>query len=819
MTRAYLYRIFILRYVWLRPLRFFFNVLGVAFGVALFVSIDLINGVVLNNFNRNIDAIAGRAEIVISRGQDGLAEEVLETVIATPGVSYAAPLIEERASLKIGEEFSRLSVLGVDLLKDQQIRDYESEGDDVIDDPLEFMNQEDSIIVTKSFADRFKLKLEDQFSVYAADGVKTFTVRGMMVPTGPALAFGGSLAVMDIDGARATFGKEGRYDRIDVVVGAEAKAEEVIARLQERLGPAVQVERSELRRASMTRAVRAFQKFLVVLSSLGWLVGLFLVGNAVAISVGLRRNEIGMMRAIGASRQLILGLFVGEGALLGLLGGGVGFLVGVQLADFLAAPIQTTMATQFQATFETIVINWSTRDLTMILLASGLTSMAVALWPAARAAMISPVSAMRFVEQALTKTNLMTSLVCGWGLRILRRWGQSWRVPVVSMGINNLVGRQGEVSLQIAMLSLSLSFSLFVAVTVVSMKTSMFTWLDNMLPFDFAVSGHGDYFSHDIQPLRDSAVREIETALGDLVDPESVLGRRTIKISLLGQQVQLVAQDRPGSSEVRQHIFTVKGSQSRERIDHFFAPDSREVFISESLPQRLKKSVGDQLEIDTPFGRESFLIAGLVRDYEFVDGAILMPRVLYKKTWRDQLVSSIEVKLRDSTQIEEARRRLDSQTSRDMGFNMTEYAPFVEVIRRQISASFDFLRPLQSISIVVALIGLLSTMIVRTSARTKELGGLSAIGMDKSQMLIMLAVEGALIALNSALWILLMLPWFVLWIYYGVPLLLGWVVDFYMPWGELVTLLGFGLLVAVIASIIASRPFFKMSTTEALRYD
>ena len=73
-------------------------------------------------------------------------------------------------------------ILGVDMTGDRSLRDYDLESGDeaVIDDPLVFLAQPDSIIVTKEFADRNHLAVGSKLTLSTMVGDKAFTVRGIM---------------------------------------------------------------------------------------------------------------------------------------------------------------------------------------------------------------------------------------------------------------------------------------------------------------------------------------------------------------------------------------------------------------------------------------------------------------------------------------------------------------------------------------------------------------------------------------------------------------------------------------------------------------
>lgn len=71
---------------------------------------------------------------------------------------------------------------------------------------------------------------------------------------------------------------------------------------------------------------------VLMIASVTLLVGLFGVMNAMTAMVAERRKDIGIMRAVGASRRQILSMFAQEAILLGVLGGLGGYVAGLLLA-------------------------------------------------------------------------------------------------------------------------------------------------------------------------------------------------------------------------------------------------------------------------------------------------------------------------------------------------------------------------------------------------------------------------------------------------------------------------------------------------------
>src|SRR5438874_7746723 len=136
-------------------LRTILTVAGIVLGVAVFVGMHTANQSVLFAFARTVDRIAGKTELQVSAGETGFDEDVLDKVQAASTVRVAVPVIEAVVDTNITGQGSLL-VLGIDMTGDRSLRDYDLESGDeaVIDDPLVFLAQPDSIILSKEFAER-----------------------------------------------------------------------------------------------------------------------------------------------------------------------------------------------------------------------------------------------------------------------------------------------------------------------------------------------------------------------------------------------------------------------------------------------------------------------------------------------------------------------------------------------------------------------------------------------------------------------------------------------------------------------------------------
>src|ERR1700716_247192 len=151
---------------------------GIVLGVAVFVGMHTANQSVLFAFSRTIDRIAGKTELQVSAGETGFDEEGLERVQAASTVRVAVPVIEAVVDTNIKGQ-GNLLVLGIDMTGDRSLRDYDLEsGDDaVIDDPLVFLAQADSIILSKEFAGKNGITAGGHVTLGTVEGQKQFAVR------------------------------------------------------------------------------------------------------------------------------------------------------------------------------------------------------------------------------------------------------------------------------------------------------------------------------------------------------------------------------------------------------------------------------------------------------------------------------------------------------------------------------------------------------------------------------------------------------------------------------------------------------------------
>jgi putative ABC transport system permease protein len=173
------------------------------------------------------------------------------------------------------------------------------------------------------------------------------------------------------------FGKEGLISSIDIRALCNACPVEVIANaINQNITGVRAIAVKQVAEAEMG-VMERMNKFMLALGGITLAVGLFGVVNTMMSSVNERIKDIGIMRAVGASRNQIMRVFIYEAIIIGIVGGIFGYLAGTLLA-YIVGPI----------IFEGTNINFVLKYLPLSLALAILVAVIATLYPALRATRI-----------------------------------------------------------------------------------------------------------------------------------------------------------------------------------------------------------------------------------------------------------------------------------------------------------------------------------------------------------------------------------------------------------------------------------------------
>jgi len=793
MTLANLLRRVSLKHIRLQKTRTIMALFGIALGVASMTSIDIVNTSVIRSLEDSINRITGRAVLQITGAESGFPETLLERVQNIAGVEYAVPVIETNASLAMGSECSFV-VLGVDVLQDNKVRDYSvtDESSD-IPDPLLFLAKPDSILLTREMAKRENIAIDQKIQVQTVQGLRTFTVRGLLEPEGPAKALGGDIAIMDIYAAQLAFGKDTRIDRIDVSILSNETLDSMKPRIQSALPEGYNIDTPAGRSRQIENLMARFRKSMGLISFMALFVGMYLIYNTVSISVVQRRREIGILRALGATQGNIIRLFIAETVALSLLASILGIGLGLVFAKLSISAVAQTVASMYGRTRVTeLELSWL--GMLKNICIGVLSSVAAAAYPARSSTHVAPVSAIRSlpyimnnaalnkaqklisasliglagviiliyktvgvsspVRNSTTTTVAMICLLLGISLAaplFLKWFIIAYRAVVASrLGAGgrlaglNLEKNLSRNAVAVAAVFFSISLSVSSAGMLNSARKGVMDYVDSVDNSDIVItSGHplATAGAHTI-PMPLSMLRKLEAVPGvRSVDPF-----RKLYMTLSGKRVLLEAFD--AESWPRHNTCTVIDGSVND-IPSMCGHD--EVLINEIIATRMGLKRGDTMELPTPDGPKPFTVSAVIVSYASDAGVMLMDMRTYERHWNDHVADMFSVYVKPGHDISAVRSSIQDRFKNKRKMFVLPALEFRREIKKMLDQSVVMNEAVNVLTLLIAGFGIIVTLLASVLERTRELGLLRSIGMKRGQVSGVVLIESALIGLAGGL--------------------------------------------------------------------
>ncbi|HZL51260.1 MAG TPA: ABC transporter permease [Terracidiphilus sp.] len=836
-------------------LRVAMTTLGIALGVGVFFAIRTANSALLESLTLTVEHLAGKSTLEVTAGETGFPEETLDTVRATPGVQLAEPVIEVIVHTAFQDE-GNLMILGVDTTGDQQLRQYEFDRSQTqIADPLTYLAQPNSILLSRAFAERHGLQIGSRFPIFTAHGKMDFVVEGIFKPTGVGEVFGGNIAVMDIYSAQVVFDRGHNFDRIDLINSPAVSVGELQGRLHAKLPAGIEVMRPEMKGQALENAVTAMRLGMLITSFIALLVGVYIIFNSFTIAVNQRWKEIGILRAVGVERRNINAMFLGEALFMGVVGSIVGIVAGFYIA-ILANRVMGSIAASVYGIVSTEVAPRLHPDLVLTSFGLGVAASIAGAWMPARAASyLNPILALHNIESRqqesalgrgrtiLGAAILLTSMLLIQfspsrvgtvaqlsyaalillGLTILLPMLVHWAARVIRPAMDRLGGSEGALAVDamiqsprrsaatVGALMVGLMFVYSTAAYIQSYKHMIARWTNQMLSSDLMVAtstllrSTSYHFSEDLGK-RISALPEVEHV-------ENV--RFTI-IPYNGDTAAVSASDmgfffsRPSNS--------VLGGNQRTMKE--LMPRGQGVLVSKNFAARWKLKVGDRIQMDSPTGRLDLPVLGMLEDYRSDKGTIFMDRAVYKRYWKDDAVDFLNVSLKPGQSATAVKKEIEQLTAGSEHALVYTNVEFREWIGTLVDKFFLLNYMQLVVAVLVAVVGIANTLIISVAERRREFGIIRSIGGYRGQIRKMVLLEafsisvvGVIVGAVAALFNIQFLSRTV------STVLAGYDVPFYFPWLLILETFPAVVAVSLLAGWIPARHAMRASVIEAIGYE
>ena len=849
--------IHLLKNITLRHLRYHkgrtvLSIIGIALGVGVFVSIQIAIHTAIESFNATVDYVSGKANLQVTSFGRGFSEDIYLKVKKVPGVKAATPVIQYVSKIDepIGEP---LYLLGIDVFSDQPFREYQFYEPN--DEGLLFLKEPHSISITEKLANRHGLKKGDKIPLIVGSKKVTLTITNLLKMEGPAKSLEGNFGLIDIASAQEVLERVGLIDRIDLMADKSISIEAIERELKKVIPPGVEVRRSDTRSGQIEKMVSAFHLNLTALSFISLIVGMFLIYNAISISVIQRRREIGILRSIGLTRPQTLSLFICEAAWIGCLGSLVGIGMGIGLAKVMLYLVSRTItALYILVKAEHLLISPSVlmEGFGMGVLASVLSSIG----PAKEASKIAPKEALAlgtletkikirfgyfsFIGISLLILSFIFALqkpiyhrpIFGFLAALLILIGVSFLIPSATTLLNRLLapllrllfGFEGKLAsryihdsmtrtvITIAALMTALSMLISISIMILSFRKTVDLWVEQSI--------NGDVFifpgSYSITGYSALLPLEVSRALPFLPGVKAVDSFRALEVEYQGQPAIIASVD--GEVFLNMKVIRFTRGDPQAILKQFAAGQA--ILVTESFSLRHQVKEGDRIRLNTPQGQKEFFISGVFYDYSSDWGMVLLEKKLFQSLWSDETLHSAGIYLKEGVSQEAFKEILRERYSKPYRLFVVSHRELRKEVLKIFDQTFAITYALEFIAIIVAVLGIINSLNALIIERQRDIGIIRAVGAFRRQIEKTTLIEAGMIGFFShilGLFCGFLLS--ILLIYVINKQSFGWTIQFSIPLWSLIESWLIVMFTSIGAGFIPARKAAKMNVVESLRME
>jgi putative ABC transport system permease protein len=825
----------------LRPLarervRTALTIAAVALGVAVVLAIELAGDAAAGSFRSSVETLAGRGDFEVT-ATGGVPAEVLTRLALLPYPLKLRPRIEDYAVIAANNRV--VPLIGVDMLSDAV---------NAGNLGASAFQRADSIWVGKDAG----WKPGGHVRLIVNDESAEFAVRGIVDGAGDAI-------IMDLAPAARLLRRGPMLDRILVDVPASRPLDRWESILRRVLPDGVTLAPQGARTGENRRMLAAFRWNLRVLSYIALVVGAFLIYNTISVSVVRRREEIGIMRALGAARSGVLGAFLLEAACLGLVGGILGVALGRLMAAGSVRLVAATVESLYvSSTPAPIALTWM---VAVAGIAAGvLLSVVSATAPAWEASQVAPVEAMaRGRRDHEVRTHQWRDLAFG-GAVAIAAWFAS-RQPAVGgkplfgylaallligasalaipalvsvvagavaavagrivgggAGVEALLASRGlagslrRTAVLVGALSTAIAMLSAVGIMVGSFRQTVLLWMEDRLQADLYLRPAGPAGA-DRHP---TLAPDIPARLEALPEVAAVDEFRAYEIIYQGLPATLGGGDARIAGRYGRRPFL-----SGARPSDVFAqlPGRDNVIVSEPFANKHGVRRGDTLELSVGGQRVRFRVIDIYGDYSNERGFIVMDRGTLLKYLPDPAPSNVAVYLRPGIPLEQGRRAVEAALGKHRVMVFTNRSLREEAIR-VFDRTFAITYALEAVAVFVAVMGVAGALLALIIDRRREFGLLRFLGGATGQIRRIVLFEAGLLGLLANIAGIALGFWLSLLLIFVINRQsFGWTIQFHWPVTVLVSALSIVYGATVLAALYPSKVAAGLVPIEVIHED
>ncbi len=688
-------------------------------------------------------------------------------------------------------------------------------------------------------AQKYDFKVGQQVRILLQGPTRTFTISGLVrFGTADNLA-GATLAAFELPTAQRILGHVGNFDAINVLAQPGADKTQVQRAIAQVLPGGVEVVTGQTvineQTSQVSKALGFFNTALLVFGFIALFVGGFTILNTFSITVGQRTRELALLRIVGASRRQVFRSVLGEAAVVGLVASFIGIGLGVLAALGLEA-----LLSGFGVTLPSGPLVFEARTVIVCLIVGVGVTLVSAISPARRAVRIAPVAA---VSDQQTETEIPLRRRITWGAVItglgviglaygltkpkiefvglgalLGFVGVTLLAPAVARPMASVIGRplarligmSGRLGRENSMrsprrtaqtasaLMVGLALVSAIAVFGASLSRSATASVQEAIRADIIVSTPNNSaqggFSTTVGP-RAAAVPGVtatSTVYQDQFEVQgSVQGLTAITTDELAQNVNV--QMTEGSSA---------GLAAGQLLIDTSTANSKHLKAGDVVPVKFAKT-----------GATVMKIGGVYKTNQLI-GSYLVGARFFLAHFDNELPIAVLLKTDGSAATEQ---RVQDALSGYPNIKIQSKAEFEKAQEQQVNQLLGLVYALLGLAVIIALIGIVNTLILSVFERTHEIGLLRAVGMKRRQIRAMIRSESVILAVFGA--IIGIVVGTILGVALATSLRTQGITDTVVPVSNLIVFLVLAALLGLLAASWPARRAAKLDVLAAIAAD
>ena len=630
------------------------------------------------------------------------------------------------------------------------------------------------MMLDRETAEKGKFEIGDTVRVNALSGTREFLLVGIANYGDVSSPGGATFALFDQPTASEFLLKPGFVDAFlikgDGTLSDEELAKAIDAALPSdaKLETLTGAEITEETTSQIKTVLGFFTAFLTAFSYIALGIGCFVIYNVFSITAAQRQRESALLRAIGASRRQVTISLLVEALIVGVLGSAIGFVAGIGLSRALSALLN---AIGLEIPTKGLTID-SNAIVQTVLIGTVITVLS-AILPALRSGRVPPVAAMRDVAldtvQKLTRRVAigLVLIVAGavalfnamngapvtiLGVGVLGVFagvlviGPALSKPVAALlgkPVSALRGVTGEMSQQNAARNpkrtARTAAPVLIGVALVTAFTALAASIKNEIRESIGSSFRGDYALSVNSRGFGGIPITITDQLTQLAEVDQATGVGFIAAKV-GDESPFVLVFNPKTSDGLYDLEMLEGRQQG------LAKNEILVEADKALDKNL--TIGSGVQVTLVDGRSMQLtVAGTYTD---AYGNYAVSRELFEGSNTPLFDSFVYIKAAKGVSDESARTAI-SAVSEDLGIGKLESRDeYIDTQAGQVDQFLALIYGLLFLSVIIAIVGIIITLLLSVFERRREIGLLRAVGMTRSQVRTMVRWESVITSLFGA---------------------------------------------------------------------